>query len=89
MCRRLTKGSDKHLDIPGYVLNIGTCYHELDQYEEAIEYYKKSLRLEQELGMDGSEKTCLTQKNIAMSYYEMDRLVYSLVSIHGVFVFKS
>ncbi|XP_072023040.1 uncharacterized protein [Amphiura filiformis] len=73
MCCRLTHGSDKHLDIPTYVMNIGTCYHEMDKYEEAIEYYQKALRLEQELRMDGSEKTCLTLKNIAMSYYELDR----------------
>ena len=75
MCRRLTHGSDKHLDIPSYVLNIGTCYHEMDKYEEAIEYYQKALQLEQAMGMDGSEKTCTTLKNIAMSYYELDRYV--------------
>ncbi|XP_072023153.1 uncharacterized protein [Amphiura filiformis] len=73
MCRQLSSGSDKHPDIGTYAMNIGTCYHEMEIYEEAIEYYKTALRLEQDIGMYGSEKTCQMLKNIAMSYYELDR----------------
>ncbi|XP_071487617.1 uncharacterized protein [Diadema antillarum] len=68
MCTRIT-GSEKHVDIPTFLLNIGACLHEMSRYKQAIEYFKKSLDLETQLGMDGTTETCVTLKNMAMSYF--------------------
>ena len=72
MCTRIT-GSDKHVDAPTIYLNIGACLHEMSRFGQAVEYFKKSLDLERQLGMEGTPGTCITLKNIAMSYYMQEK----------------
>ncbi|XP_041482511.1 uncharacterized protein LOC121429514 [Lytechinus variegatus] len=72
MCTRIT-GSDRHVDTPTIQLNIGACLHELSRYGQALEFFKKSLELERLLGMDGTPGTCITLKNMAMSYFAQEK----------------
>eukprot|EP00057_Strongylocentrotus_purpuratus_P029101 XP_011683575.1 PREDICTED: uncharacterized protein LOC100890186 [Strongylocentrotus purpuratus] len=72
MCTRIT-GSERHVDIPTIQLNIGSCLHELSRYGQALEFFKKSLELERLLGMDGTPGTCITLKNMAMSYFAQEK----------------
>ncbi|XP_072048823.1 uncharacterized protein [Amphiura filiformis] len=73
MCRHLANGSDKHLDIPRYIVNIGDVFRELGQHEDAIECMNRSVELESALGMGGAVAVCRTQEKIATSYCELER----------------
>ncbi|XP_072049655.1 uncharacterized protein [Amphiura filiformis] len=73
MCRHLANGSNKHLDIPRYIVNIGDVFRELGQHEDAIECMNRSVELESALGMGGAVAVCRTQEKIATSYCELER----------------
>ena len=79
MCRHLANGSDKHLDIPRYIGDIGDILRELGQYEDAIECMSRGVELESALGMGGAVAACTTQEKIAMSYCDLERYSTSLL----------
>ncbi|KAJ8030287.1 hypothetical protein HOLleu_26651 [Holothuria leucospilota] len=66
-------GSLKHMEAPNILVSMGACMHEMGRHEKAIELYREALTLEEALGVSGTEKTCLLLKNMAMSYYVMER----------------
>ncbi|XP_038051144.1 uncharacterized protein LOC119724253 [Patiria miniata] len=73
ICKK-TAGPDRlHIEGPTFLMNLGTCLHDMEQYEKAVEIYQQALKEERMLGMDGTDKTCTSLKNIAMSYYEMEK----------------
>ncbi|XP_022095060.1 uncharacterized protein LOC110981642 [Acanthaster planci] len=73
ICKKTTGPDRLHLESPTFLMNLGTCLHDMEQYDKAVEYYQQALKEERLLGMEGTDKTCTTLKNIAMSYYEMER----------------
>ena len=73
MCWQIANGSDKHFDIPRYVVNIGETQRELGKHEQAIECMTRSLDLERSLGVGASVVMCATQECIALSYCALER----------------
>nr|XP_006814861.1 PREDICTED: kinesin light chain-like [Saccoglossus kowalevskii] len=78
-----TKGI--HLDMPTFILNVGTCYHWMgnkahedgnkedgnDFYNKALAEYDKAIILEKDMRIYGFPKTAVVLKNKALTYTEM------------------
>ena len=73
MCQSRANGSDKHLDIPRYIVDIGDILRDLGQHKDAIECMNRSLQAESALGMCGNVAVYRTLEKIAMTYCELER----------------
>ncbi|XP_070539014.1 uncharacterized protein [Ptychodera flava] len=74
-----------HLDMPTFILNVGTCCHSKGNqaaerhdseeseryYNEALAYYDKAIDLEKSMNIYGLSKTAVCLKNKALTYSEM------------------
>ncbi|XP_071949336.1 uncharacterized protein [Antedon mediterranea] len=69
--------SEHHPDIPVYLANIGSCYYQLEDSKNAIEYYKRSLNLDSQLednmDIDNEEAYLKTLRNLALAYRDENR----------------
>ncbi|XP_033124604.1 uncharacterized protein LOC117122934 [Anneissia japonica] len=71
--RKDLTGSENHPDIPVYLANIGACYYHLEEIEKAIEYYKRSLQVEDEMVLENEEGRLKTLRSLALAYRDVGR----------------
>ncbi|XP_071949873.1 uncharacterized protein [Antedon mediterranea] len=71
--RRDLTQSEHHPDIPVYLANIGSCHYQLEEGENAIEYYRRSLRVEDEMVIDNEKGYLKTLRNLALALRDVDK----------------
>ena len=68
MRKELSKGSERHYDMPVYKNQIGIVYEYQGEYDKAVECYKDALRLLEKLEITGYEDEALFSRNLANVY---------------------
>ena len=68
MRKELSKGSERHPDMPVYKNQIGTLYEAQQQYDEAVKWYSAALKLLEDLQMSGSKDEAVFRRNLSNVY---------------------
>ena len=68
MRKELSKGSERHYDMPVYKNQIGIVYEAQQQYDEAVKWYLDALSLLEDLQMSGSKEEAVFRRNLSNVY---------------------
>ena len=78
MRKELSKGSERHYDMPVYKNQIGTAYEAQQQYDEAVKWYLAALRLLEDLQMSGSKDEAVFCRNLSNVYCYQGKFVEAI-----------